>query len=136
MIFQNVNDTWGHSAGDRVLQAVADKLSNRCRVSDLLARVGGEEFAFVGININAAQARKILDDFRTAVEEIIVEEKGDEINPTISIGFTDIDVSNNFGNDFNSLIQFADEALYQAKEKGRNRVEKYSGKQLSQISNG
>jgi diguanylate cyclase (GGDEF)-like protein len=134
--FKNVNDTWGHSAGDRVLQAVSKKLSNRCRASDLLARVGGEEFAFVGINIDAVQARKVLDAFRTAVEEIIIEEKGDEIKLTISIGFTEINVSNNFGKDFNSLIQYADEALYQAKENGRNRVEKYSAKQLFQISNG
>ncbi|USG62533.1 diguanylate cyclase [Sneathiella marina] len=134
--FKSVNDTWGHNIGDKVLQAVADKLSNRCRASDLLARVGGEEFAFVGIDINAAQAKQVLDDFRTAVEEVIIEENGDEIRPTISIGFTDIDFANNFGKDFNSLIQFADEALYQAKENGRNRVEKYSEQKASLISNG
>jgi len=123
--FKNVNDTYGHNTGDRVLKAVAAKLKQRCRASDLIARVGGEEFAFIGIDINAAQARKALDHFRKIVEEVSIEQQGKFIKPTISIGFADLDFSNNFGQDFNSLIHLADEALYKAKENGRNRVEKY-----------
>lgn len=128
--FKNVNDTWGHNAGDKVLKEVAGKLSNRCRVSDIIARVGGEEFAFIGIDMNSDQAFKALNEFRSAVEDIIVEEEGDLIKPTISIGFATLDFSENFGEDLNTLIQRADEALYNAKKNGRNRVEKYSGPKL------
>lgn len=123
--FKSVNDTYGHDAGDRVLKAVANKLSERCRISDLIARVGGEEFAFVGIDINAEQAFKALNEFRETVETVAIEEAGKEIKPTISIGFTVIDVAENFGDTFADLINYADEALYTAKENGRNRVEKY-----------
>lgn len=128
--FKNVNDTWGHNAGDKVLKEVASKLSKRCRNSDIIARVGGEEFAFIGIDMNSEQAFTALNEFRTAVEEIVVMENGDEIKPTISIGFANLDFSENFGEALNTLIQCADEALYHAKENGRNRVEKYSGSNL------
>lgn len=123
--FKKVNDTWGHNAGDNVLKAVSTRLSNRCRTSDLIARVGGEEFAFIGIDMNVEQAHKALNEFRKAVEDITVMEGNDKIQPTISIGFAHLDFSENFGKEFNELIQLADEALYQAKENGRNRVEKY-----------
>ncbi|MDG1707121.1 MAG: diguanylate cyclase [Emcibacteraceae bacterium] len=125
--FKNVNDTWGHDAGDRVLKAVAQKLQDRCRVSDLIARVGGEEFAFIGFDINSEQAYKMLNQFRQVVETVLIEEGKDVIKPTISIGFSLLNFSENFGKDLNTLIQFADEALYKAKENGRNRVEKYEG---------
>lgn len=134
--FKKINVTWGHNIGDKVLKAVANKLSIRCRVSDMIARVGGEEFAFVGIDINAAQARKTLDEFRRTVEDIIITEMSGEIKPTISIGFAVLDVSNNFGEDFDTLMRFADDALYQAKENGRNRVEKYSEQETPRASHG
>ena len=124
--FKSINDTWGHNTGDKVLKAVSEGLSKRCRISDILARIGGEEFSFIGIDINPEQAFNVLNEFRVAVEETIVMEDGDEINPTISIGFASMDYSENFGEELGSLIQKADEALYLAKENGRNRVEKYS----------
>ncbi|MBT5186726.1 MAG: diguanylate cyclase [Kordiimonadaceae bacterium] len=124
--FKRINDTWGHNAGDKVLKAVAQGLSKRCRVSDILARVGGEEFAFIGLDINPEQAIKALNEFRLAVEETVVLEGNDEINPTISIGFVSMDYTENFDEELDTLIQRADEALYLAKENGRNRVEKYS----------
>ena len=124
--FKRINDTWGHNAGDKVLKAVAQGLSKRCRVSDILARVGGEEFAFIGLDINPEQAIKALNEFRLAVEETVVLEGNDEINPTISIGFVSMDYTENFDEELDTLIQRADEALYLAKENGRNRFEKYS----------
>ncbi len=124
-LFKNINDTWGHSAGDKVLKAVANILSKRCRVSDLLARVGGEEFAFIGIDINAGQAFRLLEDFRKEVEQLVIREHSGDIRPTISIGFADVNFANNFGHDFETLLNSADEALYAAKETGRNKVEQY-----------
>ena len=124
--FKNINDTWGHTMGDKVLKAVANKLSNRCRSADMIARISSEEFAFVGLDINATQAHKTLDAFRNSVENITISESGEEIKPTISIGFAVLDISNTFGENFDSLMRFADEALHEAKNTGRNRVKKYS----------
>ena len=117
------------------LKEVALKLTKRCRASDIIARVGGEEFAFFGIDMNSEQAFKALNEFRTAVEEIVVMEDDDEIKPTISIGFATLDFAENFGEDLNTLVQRADEALYKAKENGRNRVEKYDEQSLLQAAN-
>jgi diguanylate cyclase (GGDEF)-like protein len=82
----------------------------------LIARVGGEELAFVGADLSTAQTFKELNLFRETVETVLIEEGGDTINPTISIGFAILKTDENVGKDFNELIQFSDEALYKPRK--------------------
>lgn len=123
--FKNINDTWGHAAGDEVLRSLTDRWTNQIRASDVLVRLGGEEFAVVLLRSDAQQARqvanKILDITRSAPIRYEIEGVPVDLSVTISIGLagertlrdTDIQV----------LINNADRALYRAKSSGRNRVE-------------
>jgi diguanylate cyclase (GGDEF)-like protein len=120
--FKKVNDTYGHPAGDKVLKHVAETLKKSLRQYDILGRMGGEEFAiFLGANeveTAAIIAKRILKDLSS--NPISYEQQ--HINISASIGMTTRDCTVSF----EQLYLEADEALYQAKDKGRNRVEKYS----------
>jgi len=121
--FKQVNDTLGHTIGDRLLQAVAHRLHSSLRESDVLARVGGDEFnIFVNgfKNITELQifAQKILDDF----QEPFVDAEN-EIMTSASIG---IAIYPDDGEDTESLIKNADLAMYRAKEIGKNAFSFYS----------
>lgn len=120
--FKKVNDTYGHPAGDKVLKHVAEILKKSLRQYDILGRMGGEEFAiFLGANeveTTTKIARRILADI--GASPISYEQQ--LINITASIGMTTKDCTASF----EQLYLEADETLYQAKNNGRNRVEKYS----------
>ncbi|ASM40656.1 diguanylate cyclase [Campylobacter sp. RM12327] len=117
--FKKVNDTYGHDVGDVVIKTLAKVLLNNTKESDLVSRFGGEEFCVVLRNITKEDAAKMLVKIRAAVANELVKIKDHEIRFTISIGFC-----MNDGNlDIDELIDKADEALYRAKEGGRNRVE-------------
>jgi diguanylate cyclase (GGDEF)-like protein/PAS domain S-box-containing protein len=118
--FKQVNDQHGHAAGDAVLRAFADVLQQVTRDSDVVARVGGEEFAVLLTSTDAAHAKAGLERIRSSVEQMRVVFNGAEIRVTVSIGalawheqVTDID----------PWLHGADQALYRAKAGGRNRVE-------------
>ena len=119
--FKKVNDTYGHAAGDRVLKAFADLLSNSVRASDLVARYGGEEFAIVLPRTPMGNAFVIAERIRSKFElhggpdETLVSQFG---RLSASFGVAEI----REGEPPSALIQRADQMLYEAKNKGRNRT--------------
>ena len=118
--FKRVNDTFGHSAGDSVLAAVAGHLGSRLRREDILARWGGEEFLLVFAHLDEEQALRAAERLRVAVEGTPIEvgAGGDEIKVTVSIGVATWRADEHP----DALIHRADIALYRAKNGGRNRV--------------
>lgn len=113
--FKQINDTHGHSVGDRVLAGLSELMQNNIRQDELLARWGGEEFVLVCRNAPLKQAGKLAEKLRTLVEGHRFE---NDINVSISIGVaTLID-----GETLDQLFVRADEALYKAKHAGRNRI--------------
>ena len=117
--FKRINDGHGHDVGDAVLRQVAHTLQSNIRKSDLLARIGGEEFALVMLGTQPPGAWVVLERLRNAVAALRIPAGGQDIGCTISIGITDrveTDV------DWPMLYKRADTALYEAKERGRNLV--------------
>jgi diguanylate cyclase len=112
--FKNVNDTYGHDAGDLVLQGFAQVVSKNLRKSDIFARIGGEEFLVFLPYSSHENALVVAQKIRHAIETY---EGVDNIRFTISIGVSEV------LNDIKSAIKVSDTALYKAKENGRNRVE-------------
>lgn len=117
--FKRVNDNYGHGAGDEVLKAVAEISRETLRTSDLFARLGGEEFAALLPNTPAAEAMEVGERLRRRIAATPVPTAGQRVSITISAGVTEL-VD---GDDFNTLYNRADAALYQAKHRGRNRIE-------------
>jgi diguanylate cyclase (GGDEF)-like protein len=113
--FKKVNDIYGHSEGDRVLKELSDLISRNLRKSDVFARWGGEEFIVMLPNANASESYVVAEKIRALVEK---HNFGKVENITISLGISEL-------TDCHSLvgtITQADQALYQSKMKGRNRV--------------
>jgi diguanylate cyclase (GGDEF)-like protein len=122
--FKEVNDRYGHPAGDTVLQGVADCLLRSLRVTDSAGRYGGEELLVVLPQNDVKGGVVLADRWRRAVEGMTCKgTEGEAISVTISIGAAEHDEAFETPDD---LIAAADKALYRAKEKGRNRVEEYS----------
>jgi diguanylate cyclase (GGDEF)-like protein len=118
--FKQVNDTYGHSAGDAVLVATAQGLATGLRREDVFARCGGEEFGIICRGVTVEGARILAERLREIVMETAVPYEDHTIRVTISIGvagFPDGDLSTAMG-----LYESADHALYDAKAQGRNRV--------------
>jgi len=114
--FKAVNDTHGHNAGDEVLRAVAKELEARVRTVDLVGRWGGEEFVVVLPEAPLAGGRLVAERLRRAVESLTFA--GPLEGVTISAGVVECDPAL----PLDALVQRADECLYEAKAKGRNRV--------------
>lgn len=112
--FKNINDTYGHVVGDKVLKKVAEVISSVIRGFDSVGRYGGEEFLVVLPNTNHNNARKAAERIRQRIEETVFEEVG---HLTVSGGF--ISYQNESIED---LVDKADQNLYEAKRSGRNRV--------------
>jgi len=117
--FKRINDQHGHDVGDRLLRAVADTLKAGIRRSDLVARIGGEEFALVLLGTEPPGARVLLERLRLAVAALRVPDGAGAVGCTISIGITDR-VEDDA--DWATLYKRADQALYAAKQGGRDRV--------------
>ncbi len=115
--FKNVNDTHGHAAGDAVLRAVAEVLTQRVREADLAARMGGEEFCILAINADVETMSDFLDEIRKRIEETVVEVNGAAIKTTVSMG-----ACMSLENGLDEMLNAADAALYEAKRAGRNRI--------------
>jgi diguanylate cyclase (GGDEF)-like protein len=116
--FKQKNDTFGHLAGDTVLRDLAGAVRSRIRREDLLARVGGEEFAVLLPEVSKEHAREAAEKIRRVVEATTFKFEGTVIPTTVSLGVAALE-----GEDtVDSLYKRADEALYQAKQGGRNRV--------------
>lgn len=117
--FKRFNDTHGHAAGDLVLRAVAQVLRKCCRKTDLVCRVGGEEFLILCPGVGANGAMVCAEHLRKAVESAAVEYQGTPLMVTISIG---VSAANRSHGNPDDLLKEADAALYQSKSAGRNRV--------------
>jgi len=117
--FKNINDRFGHSAGDQVLKALADIMRQTSRESDLICRYGGEEFIAIIPNMTASQAFERAEIWRKQLEQNTVNYGGNEIKITLSAG---IAIYPGHGKNGEELILCADEMLYQSKHSGRNQV--------------
>ena len=113
--FKSINDTHGHSKGDEVLQAVAKQLAGGIRWEDIAARFGGEEFVILLDHCGHGDAVSIAEDLRKSIEAL----NPAGLNITASFGVTALNPDES---DFSTIFSRADEAVYEAKEQGRNRV--------------
>jgi two-component system cell cycle response regulator len=119
--FKSINDRFGHSAGDLALKTIADTLRNRTRVFDSIARYGGEEFVVVMPGAGAEDAMSAAERLRASIERMhFAPEPGATAPLTVSIG---VSYTGSQSMTPELLLQSADQAMYQAKRGGRNRVE-------------
>ena len=119
--FKRVNDTYGHQAGDRVLVDISRVTSQNVRETDFPGRIGGEEFVVGLPYTDATDTCQLAERLRVAFEASDVETaEGTIIHYTVSFGVAAFDPAS--ATDMESLMKQADQALYQAKESGRNRV--------------
>ena len=118
--FKKVNDTYGHAAGDLVIRAVAQRVMQSMRKEDIFARYGGEEFALLLRSTAIEGAFIVAERLRRGIEELEVTHTGRRIPCTVSVGVALLDENITRPTE---LIEAADERLYQAKRKGRNRTE-------------
>jgi len=117
-LFKRINDSYGHKAGDRVLQLVARELNKRLRKTDFIARFGGEEFVVLLPQTGAVEAEKVIDGLREFVARLPFHFGGKPVSITFSAGIAQFAG----GDAEDAVFDRADRALYLAKEKGRNRV--------------
>jgi diguanylate cyclase len=115
--FKKINDSYGHRAGDRVLQVVAKNLATQIRATDFVARYGGEEFVMLLTGTKLDAAVKLIDLMRSAIAKLGFHFRGVPVSITISCGVTLLAP----GDTSASAFERADKALYQAKADGRNR---------------
>jgi diguanylate cyclase (GGDEF)-like protein len=116
--FKKVNDNYGHAAGDQVLKAVAQRIKSAMRPYDLFARYGGEEFIVLLADLDENHVLGIAEKYRQIVSDTPVDFDGKQLTVTASFGVA----SALAADDLEAAIRQADEALYKAKEGGRNRV--------------
>ena len=117
-LFKRINDSYGHTAGDRVLQLVAREFRERLRTTDFVARFGGEEFVVLFPETEPADARTVVDKLREHVGKLPFHFRGEPVTVTFSAGLAGFVA----GDTEESVFDRADRALYQAKDAGRDRV--------------
>ena len=118
--FKDINDTYGHQAGDRVLSEFCEAVQPMLRPNDLFGRFGGEEFGCLIAQVSVGEALAVAERIRAAVAVTPLTLGRDQRNVTVSVG---VAMSNEAGPGLPALFAAADRALYRAKAKGRNRVE-------------
>lgn len=116
--FKHVNDTYGHATGDAILRGCAEAIRAGLRTSDLLGRLGGEEFAVLLPMTDASRAGEVAERLREAVSRVEVATDGGTVRVTTSVGVAALDED---APEIDTLLKRADEALYGAKSSGRNR---------------
>ncbi|MCB2253592.1 diguanylate cyclase [Pseudomonas chlororaphis] len=117
--FKAINDNYGHLAGDKVLKIIASVLRKRLRGSDFIARFGGEEFVLMMPNTSWPVGARLAETLRAAIEACPFHFKGERVTITMSIGMSAFKP----GDHSDLVLKRADQALYRAKNSGRNRVE-------------
>lgn len=117
--FKRINDNYGHLAGDKVLKIIASVLRKRLRGTDFIARFGGEEFVLLMPSTVPAAGLKLLESLRASIEACPFHFKGEPVTITVSVGMSAFRP----GEHSDQVLKRADQALYRAKNAGRNRVE-------------
>ena len=118
--FKEVNDEYGHQAGDECIRAAAKVVLSRLRNTDIAGRYGGEEFGVVLVDTSAESASILGERLRKSTEDIVVNYDGRDIQFTISLGIAEL---TSRMTSYQQWLEAADNALYDAKAMGRNRVE-------------
>jgi diguanylate cyclase (GGDEF)-like protein len=121
--FKRINDDWGHAAGDGVLRELAQRIDAEVRSSDVAARFGGEEFVILLENTSQHTAQQIAERIRQRIAAEPIRVAGQSLQLTISQGLA----VRRDGDDVHTLLQRADAAMYQAKQRGRNCVAEEPG---------
>ncbi|NQZ82471.1 MAG: GGDEF domain-containing protein [Colwellia sp.] len=116
--FKRINDTYGHTAGDKTLQVIANTLQKHIGEDAFIARYGGEEFVLIFSNFNKEKTLKKLDTLRKQVARLPFKFKDNKVNITVSIGVSHVKEDDNI----HIAFERADTALYQAKAQGKNQV--------------
>lgn len=116
--FKRINDTYGHTAGDKTLQVIANTLKKHIGENAFVARYGGEEFVLIMSQADKAQVLQRLDTLRKQIARLPFKFKNDKVSITVSIGASHINKEDNT----HTAFERADEALYQAKAEGKNQV--------------
>jgi diguanylate cyclase len=117
--FKKINDNYGHQAGDRVLKVIARSIAKRLREVDFFCRFGGEEFVALMPETTVEVARPVLDKIREAIASAEFNYKEQPLNITLSIGLTEFGEKDSL----DSAFERADQALYKAKQSGRNQIQ-------------
>ncbi len=115
--FKNINDSFGHACGDLVIQKVAECLQQNFRSSDIVARLGGEEFVVITSNMNQENILSHFEKLRLELSQLEIREKQQKVELTVSIG-----ICQTIQDSLDKTVSYADELLYQAKNAGRNRI--------------
>lgn len=122
--FKKINDRYGHPAGDAVLRLFASVVNSVARRSDIIGRVGGEEFAMVLPSTAATEATEFAQRLHEAVNKAVLKYNGSAIRYTVSVGLAEFSTDSKHSVD--DLLAQADVALYKAKQAGRNQTVTYS----------
>ena len=117
--FKNINDDYGHFAGDQYLQAVCRKIESCIRQNDILARIGGDEFAILLTNCELSKAQIIADQILEMINHFVHEFEGNRLSAGCSIGAYEFS-GNESG--FEEIIREADQLCYLSKKEGKNRI--------------
>ena len=123
--FKKVNDTYGHLHGDNVIKMIAEVMKGRLRETDVLCRIGGEEFVVICRRADKMDAMGLAEDIRKTIEGQVTNTGKGTIKVTISIGIVTVTMDN-IDTHAENMFKFADIALYHSKDNGRNRVTHYS----------
>lgn len=124
--FKRINDSHGHKAGDAVLRQVADLLVENVRRSDMVCRVGGEEFVVCLKRAPESAATNVAEKLRKAIADASFSVDGEPIPVTISVGIASVPGAGGSARRAEDLFELADKALYHSKQHGRNRVTHYN----------
>lgn len=117
--FKAVNDTYGHSIGDEALKKTVSVIDGLLRGEDTLGRLGGEEFAILCPQTDKLKATKVAERIRDSISRIVIDTPSDPLSFTMSIGLSE---GTDHDGEIEDALKRADDALYEAKEMGRNRV--------------
>ncbi len=120
-LFKQVNDTYGHLAGDKVIQIIAKEITNRIRKTDFVARYGGEEFVIILPETEIKDVIPVIEKTREMISRLPFHFRDEEVQITMSFGVAAFQDKSTAA----EVFDLADKALYKAKENGRNRVEVY-----------
>lgn len=116
--FKNINDEYGHQAGDEIIRITADQIHRKIRATDIPGRYGGEEFGIILIDTTADAAKVMAERLRKAIGSLVIEYEEEEITFTISLGVSQIQPEMA---SYQQWLEITDQALYQAKHDGRNK---------------